>query len=211
MRLILAAILVSTAAQASLRDKLAEEAKKRLPESAKVRVERVFPTDGVPPSATVRLPASGLPLGLVSWEASWGNSVATGTATIRAEAPVAVTRVPLRHGENVPADAITMESREISRLHQTGFYSSTADLARLVTKGYLPPGTVLTHANTQAPYAVHRGQTVDLIHRRDNLMVSLKVRALEDGRLSQWIRVINPKSQKNLVARVSDDGEVETR
>ena len=64
---------------------------------------------------------------------------------------------------------------------------------------------------TESPAEIRQGQMVDLIFNNNQLLISARMKALEHGRLGNWIRVENPNSKRVIRARVSAPGQVAIR
>lgn len=130
---------------------------------------------------------------------------------VRVFAKVAIVKSPLRHGDGFSEDNVFFDEREVSAYTLRGTYSDLKQLASLRVQGNLRPGQIVTSAQTQVPFAVTFGQSVQLTHRQGSLSLQARVKALENGRLNDWIRVENPSSKKILVARITGPSEVQTR
>jgi flagella basal body P-ring formation protein FlgA len=82
------------------------------------------------------------------------------------------------------------------------------NLQKLRARAYITPGSVISHQHTQIPFIVNSGESVALVRETPSIKVSLRVKALENGRENQWIRVENAHSKKVIQARVVQPGEV---
>ena len=151
----------------------------------------------------------------MQFEARWPQGGFTkkiyGSVTVRASAPVAVTRVPVRNGEEFTDDNTAFEWRELGPLAVTGYYLDPQKARSLRANGFLRPGAVLGVGNTRLPSAVQAGQAVDLVMQQGRLRIVAKVKALEAGQMKSWVKVQNPSSKKILLARVTAPGEVTLR
>jgi flagella basal body P-ring formation protein FlgA len=52
---------------------------------------------------------------------------------------------------------------------------------------------------------IKRGQIVDAVYEEGALRISLKVESLEDGALGQTVRVVNPKTRRELYGKVLNE------
>jgi flagella basal body P-ring formation protein FlgA len=55
---------------------------------------------------------------------------------------------------------------------------------------------------------IKRGQVVDAVYEEGSLRISLKVQSLEDGALGQTVRVINPKTRRELSGKVQNEESI---
>jgi flagellar basal body P-ring formation protein FlgA len=72
----------------------------------------------------------------------------------------------------------------------------------------LVPGAVLRIGSLYDPPVIRRGQLAQGLMRKGNVEITVEVRAVEDGKAGDSIRVQNTKSQKVLRARVEDEKTV---
>ena len=198
-----------------VRPALAKAVAAQLPAGVRVEVGDVSSYAKVSESARLSLVAPNPPLGLVSFTATWleeGRFRSTnGTALVRAYAPVAVTRSPLRPGDSFDESNVRFEERELTPFAQSGYFVDWEQLKAMRVKGFARAGMVLGSANTERPAAVRQGEWADLVRTSGALRLVAKVRALENGKLDQNIRVQNPATNRILLARVSGPGELQVR
>ncbi len=194
--------------------RIAREAGARLPTGAELNISNIRVNHPIPTSATLRLPTEP-PIGLVELEASWVEDgavkKAVGSALIQAHIPVAVTRAPVQHGETFGDANVRFEQRDITAYLQSGYINDRHSLENLRARGYLRPGTVLGASNTQAPFAITQGQPAELTWKAKGLVITAKVKALDNGNVSQWIRVLNPITKKTLTAQVTGPSQLSLR
>lgn len=196
-------------------DAVKESVRKHLPNGVRIEVEGARAT--VAPAGRFRLQGftPELPLGLVGFqvevEGPRGLVKGTGTATVRAYAPIAIAKSPVSHGETLDAKNLGYEERELSRLVQGGYFLSEKELEGRTARGYIAAGRAISRSNSQLPFEIVAGQSVDMVRRKGGLVLTAKVRAMQNGLRNQWVQVQNPSSGKVLVARVTGPGEVETR
>ncbi len=180
--------------------------------AVRVAIESISVREKIPVDAVLLSVDPKPSLGLVRFSFRWiekeSPREAKGTAVVRAYRPVAVAKSILRHNEPLTTANIAFEERELSTFQMTGYFDSWERLGSLRANGYIPMGTVLGFQQTQEPWTVSLGQTVDVVNIRKGLKVTLRGNALENGRLNQWIRVENPATKKILHARVINNGEV---
>ncbi|MBY0372114.1 flagellar basal body P-ring formation chaperone FlgA [bacterium] len=211
--LFLACLSASAVAAPSWEAFIASAAAKRLP--AGVRVEVKDAHVGVPLAQQVRITSfvPEQPMGLVTFtvETLQDGKIleGRGSATLRVYSPVVVAAGPLAHGESLTAGNTKLEERELSRLSQVGYFTGLGALEGRTAKGQSATGQVLGKNNTQLAAVVTSGQSVELVRRKPSFVLKAKARALQSGRLGQWIPVQNTSSGKMIQARVTGPNEVE--
>jgi len=204
---------------AKLRECLGEALRQRvaqqLPKQARLEIGDVTSLVPVPCGADVLLVSPNPPFGVVSFRASWldhGEFRSThGTALVEAYALVAVTRTALRPGDPLTTENVSFQERELTPYAQSGYFLDWASLQQVRARGFARAGMVLGSANTELPLPVHQGEMVELVRQHGALRLSAQVRALENGKLDQMIRVQNPSTNKILLARVTGPGELQLR
>jgi flagellar basal body P-ring formation protein FlgA len=82
------------------------------------------------------------------------------------------------------------------------------DVAGKVLKRDVGPGMVLTMLILDNPQVVHRGETVTVVVENTQLLVRIKGKAQEPGRVGEKIRVKNLATDRELVGKVTDNGTV---
>ena len=189
--------------------------KSQLPKGATIEIKRVILNRSVPETASLTLMSPEPPLGLVTFRLTWLENgqvrSVNGKALTEVHANIAIAKNPIAHGERFRTGNIRFERRELSRYAQSGYFTEWSKLRKMRSRGYIRPGMALGGWNTQADFVVFRNQMVDLVHNKGRIHVTAKVKALQDGKLKEWIRVRNPKTQKILYARVQSDGTVSMR
>ena len=199
----------------SLRSHILDHLKKYWSPESKIELENFVVREMVPLSARVHEVQPTPPLGLTSFELVWteAGKVRRGYATgvVRVFSKVAVVKSPIRHNEAFTAQNLFFEEREVTALSNRGFYTDAKSIEGLRAQGYLRPGAVVTGSQTQLPLAVTLGQSLELVHRQGSLNLRIRVKALENGRVNDWIRVENQSSKKVLTAKITGPSEVQTR
>lgn len=196
-------------------DAVKESVRRHFPSGVRIEVDGARAT--LPPAGRFRIQGftPEFPLGLVGFQVEvqgpQGVVKGTGSATIRAFAPIAVAKSPISHGETLDAKNLVYEERELSRLVQSGYFLNGRELEGRTARGYVAAGHAISRGNSQVPFEIVAGQSVDMVRRKGTLLLTAKVRAMQNGQRNQWVQVQNPSSGKVLVARVSGPGEVETR
>lgn len=178
----------------------------------RIEVERLYSQEAIPPQAEVLAVEPRPALGVVSFEFAWdanGNSKHVfGTATVKLYRPVAVAKTIIRNNEAFNKDNFSFQEREVSPYRVTGYYDDSESLNRLRARGYISPGMVISHSHTQMPFLVNSGEAVMLVRETPSVRVSVRAKALENGREQQWIRVENLSNRKVIQAKVLGPGEV---
>ena len=196
----------------SVERKLIGYLEKQFEGRGRIEVDHVFYKGTVPVEAEVSTVDPKPSLGWVTFELVWQEDgllrKAFGTASVKQYVPVAVTKTVVKNNDPFTADNVTFQEREVSPFRVSGVYVDQKDLFKLKARSYLTPGSVISHNHTQIPFMVNSGETLELIRETPTVKVSMRVKALENGRENQWIRVENPISRKVVQARVIHSGEV---
>ena len=120
------------------------------------------------------------------------------------ETPVA--RSPLSRGQLVRDADIALERRDVLARHEA--YINLANAESLELSENIQPGQPILQHCVRARPIVRRGQVVDAIYQEGSLRITLKVETLDDGALGQMIRVRNPRTHRDLVAKVQNEQTV---
>ena len=67
---------------------------------------------------------------------------------------------------------------------------------------------VISYNQTQSPFLVSSGESVQLVKQSPGIQVSVRARAIESGREGQWIKVENLSNKRIVQARVMSQGTV---
>lgn len=152
------------------------------------------------------------PFGVVHFELAWQEGDerrhAVGSALVKRYEPVVVAKSTIRSGELFNLTNCSLEERELTPYKVSGYFDKIESLKPFRARGYILPGTVISNLQTQVPFLVNAGESVELFRETPALKVSMRVKALESGRENQWIRVENAGSKKVVQARVVAQGEV---
>jgi flagella basal body P-ring formation protein FlgA len=180
-----------------------------------VEVEQLSTREAAPDSAAIININPRMPIGSINFELVWEDKgVAhrtTGNAIVKVFRPVAVAKKILTNGEAFTEENTSFEEREITRFTQTGFHTNWEELRGKVARGYIRPDSLIGIQNSEKPVEILQGQMVDLRHVSSQMTISARMKALENGRFGNWIRVENPTSKKVVRARVTAPGQVELR
>jgi flagella basal body P-ring formation protein FlgA len=157
------------------------------------------------------LPSAGICQNCVATCQLWNGHEFVGSwdLSLRAEIwrDVPIARTTLTRGSSVKDADVMMERRDILADHN--YYlnfpttDSTLEFADTVSAG-MP---ILNHSVRVRPL-IARGQLVEGVFQEGSLSISLKVESLEDGLLGQTVRVVNPKTKKELYGKVQNDSTV---
>lgn len=185
---------------------------KDLEHKGRVEIERFYLRGPIPPEAEVLAVEPRPAVGLVNFEFVWSadgvSKHAFGTASVKIYRPIVVSKTIIRNSEALNSENCSLQEREISPFRLTGYYEDLQSLNRLRARGYIPPGMVISHNHTQEPFVVNSGENINLIRETPSVKVSIRAKALENGREQQWIRVENLSNRKIIQARVLRPGEV---
>ncbi len=132
----------------------------------------------------------------------------TADVCIRAQVLVAEKKIP--YGKVVDADNVISRIIEITDNRATYIRELDNALGK-VTRRSLSPGDPLTRESLTNPYLVRNGETVKLRLERNGIVLSTLVRAEQNGKIGQVIRVRNLDFSKPLKAQVTGRAEVELK
>ncbi|MBU6427832.1 MAG: flagellar basal body P-ring formation protein FlgA [Cyanobacteria bacterium REEB65] len=114
---------------------------------------------------------------------------------------VLVTTTSISRGSPISKIEIRRERRTLASLGSEAFTSQDA-LDGAVAMRDLPPGTVLTPAVVNIPPLVLSGSMVNVRLISGGLTILTTGQALQDGRKSQVVRILNPASQRDYMGVV---------
>jgi flagellar basal body P-ring formation protein FlgA len=118
--------------------------------------------------------------------------------------PVVVTTRLVEKGDKFTADNVSLVKRPTTQVPQGAFHHLDDVLGRTAST-LLSPGTAIRMSYLHDPPLVKRGQMVEAIVEQGNVEISVHVRAVEDGKLGDVIRVENSESHKVLRGKILND------
>lgn len=125
----------------------------------------------------------------------------------RVSAVVAVTAMPLKAGEALLDEHITLERRDVTLINDA---IGAPELALGQTsRRSLRSGEVLRSGQLNAPILVKRGDQVLMVARHEGIEVSMAGEALDGGARGAVVRVRNAGSGQVVQMRVAGAGTVE--
>jgi|GEM_PF-1146812 len=154
-----------------------------------------FPVTGVNPSFILRFE-------LVTARETVGQWQVQVTAKIWKE--MVVTLSATRRGQLLKDVDVRTERRDLLAYREPLMVEQLGDNDLEFREMLMPNQVVLARSVRQKP-VVLRGRLVDAALRGGALNVSLKVEVLEDGAVGQLIRVRNPQTRKEFMAKVESD------
>jgi flagella basal body P-ring formation protein FlgA len=129
----------------------------------------------------------------------------TAAIRINAEVVAAGTRIP--QGKIVTSDEVVRTPLEISDLH-AGYFRDLDDVIGKVSRRTFSPGDPITREHLSDPFLIKHGDTVQLRLVRNGIVLTSSVKAEQNGRLGQFIRVRNVEFSSVLKAKVTGRAEV---
>lgn len=133
------------------------------------------------------------------------------TATAKLYAKVGVAKRELEHREPLDADRIDFKERELTQLNQSGYFLSLSELTDRRVRGRIRVGAPLNLQNTERMKWVESNTPIQVTLERPGYRIRAQMKALESGEKNSWIRVQNPQTRKQFLARVTGKGEAEVR
>ncbi len=129
-------------------------------------------------------------------------------ATISVHRSVVVAARPLARGKILTADDLSYKKMELKRASHRYFTDKQALIGRQLTRR-VASGAPLRANQARLPVAVKRGMRVIIHSSLPGLRVSMRGKALEEGRVGDRIRVLNSRSGRKLDAVVLAAGKVQ--
>lgn len=128
---------------------------------------------------------------------------------IKALARVAVTTMPLRRGDIIQYDQVTLEERDIAKVTSPCF--TINDLVGKQTNSNLRAHQVIERTAVETAPVIKRGDIVKIRVRSHGMQLSATGIAKSDGKVDDVIRVRNSSSNKTIYCMVSGPGLVEVK
>lgn len=151
-------------------------------------------------------------VGAVSFEVLWdreGQPMKTfGSAIVSIEQSVAVANRDIRRGEELNLENVSWLSQEISKFSRNSVIFNNHDLEGKVARGFIRSGSLIQPQQIEAPAEITRGQRVDLVLQNATLKITAKMKALEQGRTGDWIKVENERTKRVVRSKVVGPGKV---
>lgn len=129
------------------------------------------------------------------------------TAAIRIHAEIVSAAKRIPQGKRLTSDELVRTALEIPDLH-AGYFRDFEDVAGRVSRRALSPGDPIIRENLSDPFLIRSGETVQLRLVRNGIVLASTVRAEQNGRLGQVIKVRNLEFSSILKARVTGRAEV---
>lgn len=154
------------------------------------------------------MPAAGIMANVVVGFELWQGHERIGAwqlplqAHIWREIPVA--HSALLRGQLLQDADIALERRDMLAQHEALVHFPIVDSSLELTQS-VPVGTPIAARMVRARPLIHRGQLVEAVFQDGSLTISLKVQSLEDGALGQTVRVLNPKTRRELYGKVQNE------
>lgn len=126
---------------------------------------------------------------------------------VRRNQDVLVLSRGLAAGETIGLADITIERRDAARIAGAAL-ADPADAVGKTARRVLPAGTLLSASDVVPPRLVRRGDTVELVSRRNGLEVRMNGRALSDAGQDERVSVENASSRRVVQGTVDASGAV---
>ncbi len=128
--------------------------------------------------------------------------------TVKVMTEVVVAKKNLPRGTIIGPDDLTMEKRDIARLHR-GYMENTENALGKELRQRMRRHQVLTPSQLDTPVTVKRNNKVIIQASNKTVQIRMIGKALENGGIGQTIRVRNESSNKEIDAKVVAPGIVE--
>ena len=129
------------------------------------------------------------------------------TCDIGVYGPVVVAVHPVARGEELAADDLEVDRRDLSQVPR-GTLSELREAVGRVARASIAPNAPLRQEQLQTPAAVHRGDAVVLIAERGALRITAPGEVREEGGIGDQVRVVNRMTKRELFGRVVDGSTV---
>ncbi|MFT4246790.1 MAG: flagellar basal body P-ring formation chaperone FlgA [Pseudomonas sp.] len=126
---------------------------------------------------------------------------------VRRNQDVLVLNRGIAAGETIGLADISIERRDAARIAGAAL-ASPADAVGKTARRVLPAGTLLSASDVVSPRLVRRGDTVELVSRRNGLEVRMTGRALSDAGQDERVSVENASSRRIVQGTVEATGAV---
>ena len=120
---------------------------------------------------------------------------------------VLVSTASLPRGHTITSADLSLEKRDIHRVRH--HITDPQRIDGMILKRPISAGAALTRAMLTAPRLVSRGDDVTIIARSGLVAISVKGKAMMNGRKGDKIRVRNTSSRQVIQAIVTSNGRVE--
>ncbi|HVM33115.1 MAG TPA: flagellar basal body P-ring formation chaperone FlgA [bacterium] len=121
--------------------------------------------------------------------------------------PAVVTQAAVQAGDKFSGDNVALVRWPESKTPPNALRDLSGVLGR-TANGFLPPKTVVALRDLYDPPVIHHGAEVSGVVRQGNVELQVSVRAIDDGKMNDVIRVENTDSHKLLKAKVLDEKTV---
>lgn len=129
------------------------------------------------------------------------------TVSIQRFTQVWVSRSAIAAGQPIDAGALQRQRRDVSQLPYGYIDRLPADGS--VAKRHIPAGAVIQPGMLRSAMQIEKGQTVELIHRRGAVQVSMMGQALGTAARGETLRARNLSSGRVVEGRVLSDQQLE--
>jgi len=120
---------------------------------------------------------------------------------------IVVALTPMNRGDQITANDIRLELRDVARLHR-GYLTSLEQALGKRVKRRIPVDGVVTPDRIMVQHAVKKGNQVTILARIGSLEVRVKGKALDSGAIGERIKVRNNSSERELEATIVATGTV---
>ena len=126
------------------------------------------------------------------------------------EIPVAIASRDIKRGESlINSDAYEFAWRDLSASPVRMPVYKNDKIDNLVMKVNCNSGRELDKNLMVLPDIIHRNESVIVFFDYNGLMLTMIGKALESGKLGERIKILNEKSRKTIICKVTGEGEVE--
>ncbi|MBI6545478.1 MAG: flagellar basal body P-ring formation protein FlgA [Cyanobacteria bacterium NC_groundwater_1444_Ag_S-0.65um_54_12] len=166
-----------------------------------------LPQDGKPKLGKVYNLQGTMPVPIEVWHQG-NKTMIFPRLTIAVWEEVVVSRSAIARGAVLDESSLKLERRSRTSLPSQP-YNVLAAVVGAKARREIPPGMPLTSSLLDLPPAVKGGSMVSVRLQSGSLLILTTGQALQDGRSGQVVRVLNPVSRRDYIARVAGPDLVE--
>jgi len=194
-------------------DKIKKEITRLLPKDSKVVLSRFFFSQPVPDHAEIKILGPFPPVGQVMLEAMEGDGYQTsrysGQVWIEVEAKVAVAYDSIEAGNTDLLKRVYWQSMKIDPWKWSKVISKPEQLYGKSAKLFIPSETMILSDMIETPQVVRYGEWVRVTKLNRNILISHQLKALQGGKVDEWVRLEHPRTKRIFLGKVTAPGQAE--
>lgn len=118
---------------------------------------------------------------------------------------VVKTNSAIKKSDTITLDNLITERTDITKVkNKDDLYTNKNKLSGMIARNYIPKGKPLTTSHVEYPPLVEKKKTIKVNASIGNIQATLYAIALENGKKGDVIKVMNPDTKKQFLAKVID-------